>query len=105
VFQAEDGIRDFHVTGVQTCALPILQSDCRAPLNLGTDVAVTIEQIVDIVSAIAGKSVTLHRGHSRPRTAVPARNGDHTLLRYVQIGRASCRGRGWSSVAPGPEDT
>src|SRR5690606_40790193 len=22
--QAEDGIRDFHVTGVQTCALPIL---------------------------------------------------------------------------------
>src|SRR5690606_40857971 len=22
-FQADDGIRDFHVTGVQTCALPI----------------------------------------------------------------------------------
>src|SRR5690606_41158765 len=38
-FQAEDGIRDFHVTGVQTCALPIsgpapetgsaLPEDCR----------------------------------------------------------------------------
>src|SRR5690606_40321988 len=26
-FQAEDGIRDFHVTGVQTCALPI----CAGP--------------------------------------------------------------------------
>src|SRR5690606_39547229 len=25
-FQAEDGIRDFHVTGVQTCALPILMA-------------------------------------------------------------------------------
>src|SRR5690606_27680905 len=25
-FQAEDGIRDFHVTGVQTCALPIFAS-------------------------------------------------------------------------------
>src|SRR5690606_21904799 len=25
-FQAEDGIRDFHVTGVQTCALPIFGS-------------------------------------------------------------------------------
>src|SRR5690606_35166660 len=25
-FQAEDGIRDFHVTGVQTCALPIFQA-------------------------------------------------------------------------------
>src|SRR5690606_15067520 len=24
-FQAEDDIRDFHVTGVQTCALPILE--------------------------------------------------------------------------------
>src|SRR5436309_4614702 len=30
-FQAEDGIRDFHVTGVQTCALPI----CRV-VDLGT---------------------------------------------------------------------
>src|SRR5207253_4846653 len=27
-FQAEDGIRDGHVTGVQTCALPILPSFC-----------------------------------------------------------------------------
>src|SRR5690606_41038104 len=26
-FQAEDGIRDFHVTGVQTCALPISGRD------------------------------------------------------------------------------
>src|SRR5207302_4024084 len=26
-FQAEDGIRDFHVTGVQTCALPISPPD------------------------------------------------------------------------------
>src|SRR5207253_8668713 len=26
-FQAEDGIRDGHVTGVQTCALPILQRE------------------------------------------------------------------------------
>src|SRR5690606_39781446 len=28
-FQAEDGIRDFHVTGVQTCALPICCRSCR----------------------------------------------------------------------------
>src|SRR5436309_4836826 len=33
-FQAEDGIRDFHVTGVQTCALPILRgSSTRASLT------------------------------------------------------------------------
>src|SRR6266850_8336068 len=30
-FQAEDGIRDYKVTGVQTCALPILEG---APLML-----------------------------------------------------------------------
>src|SRR5256885_10764668 len=28
-FQAEDGIRDYKVTGVQTCALPILQRRLR----------------------------------------------------------------------------
>src|SRR5690606_42146954 len=28
-FQAEDGIRGFHVTGVQTCALPISNSRAR----------------------------------------------------------------------------
>src|SRR5271166_6822708 len=30
-FQAEDGIRDGHVTGVQTCALPISRAWPRAP--------------------------------------------------------------------------
>src|SRR5690606_39394396 len=34
-FQAEDGIRDFHVTGVQTCALPIcvLLGICAVPVS------------------------------------------------------------------------
>src|SRR5256885_8585443 len=27
-FQAEDGIRDYKVTGVQTCALPISKPEC-----------------------------------------------------------------------------
>src|SRR5690606_37079669 len=27
--EAEDGIRDFHVTGVQTCALPISKSNLK----------------------------------------------------------------------------
>src|SRR5690606_9295822 len=35
-FQAEDGIRDFHVTGVQTCALPI-SNDIRFLINRGVD--------------------------------------------------------------------
>src|SRR5690606_32602389 len=32
-FQAEDGIRDFHVTGVQTCALPITLRPTRPILS------------------------------------------------------------------------
>src|SRR5690606_40377385 len=31
-FQAEDGIRDFHVTGVQTCALPIYRGTRGDPV-------------------------------------------------------------------------
>src|SRR5690606_22976460 len=57
-FQAEDGIRDFHVTGVQTCALPILGGALNTivndelmiidqkPLSMGylqTDDAVTVQ--------------------------------------------------------------
>src|SRR5690606_39578201 len=45
-FQAEDGIRDFHVTGVQTCALPISREmffivlfTCPFPLSSWPDPA------------------------------------------------------------------
>src|SRR5690625_5901958 len=36
-FQAEDGIRDGHVTGVQTCALPISEAE-GSPLTVGEQV-------------------------------------------------------------------
>src|SRR5690349_2600727 len=34
-FQAEDGIRDLYVTGVQTCALPIFRTDPEAERHRG----------------------------------------------------------------------
>src|SRR5690606_39379681 len=40
-FQAEDGIRDFHVTGVQTCALPIFDLTLEYYSNLATDILVS----------------------------------------------------------------
>src|SRR5690606_40860794 len=43
-FQAEDGIRDFHVTGVQTCALPILPRGTRR--SRGTLGGVPAERVV-----------------------------------------------------------
>src|SRR6266511_2511499 len=59
-FQAEDGIRDFHVTGVQTCALPI----CR---RIG---AMTMTQ--PAVGAGEVCRLTLHGPVSRIALAVPA---------------------------------
>src|SRR5690606_40189808 len=38
-FQAEDGIRDFHVTGVQTCALPISSGPASATWPISSSVA------------------------------------------------------------------
>src|SRR5690606_24947158 len=37
-FRAEDGIRDFHVTGVQTCALPISAQDSAGEVRPLTDI-------------------------------------------------------------------
>src|SRR6266700_2893398 len=39
--QAEDGIRDFHVTGVQTCALPICRTVAADSLIAATYLAGT----------------------------------------------------------------
>src|SRR5690606_40726258 len=46
-FQAEDGIRDFHVTGVQTCALPILPGDQPG------DCAICLLSLTPIVVALS----------------------------------------------------
>src|SRR5256885_12348218 len=46
-FQAEDGIRDYKVTGVQTCALPILSK----PSDQSLDVCGPSPGIVPLVNA------------------------------------------------------
>ena len=69
-FQAEDGIRDVAVTGVQTCALPIsaiavaVQQDIRIQSEysvdyLGTKVVADIIYGADRKSVVQGKSVDL----------------------------------------------
>src|SRR5690606_39856439 len=54
-FQAEDGIRDFHVTGVQTCALPIfgdcydfLLKDVKAELKAQDVLSFVLKYFADI---------------------------------------------------------
>src|SRR5690606_37170554 len=64
-FQAEDGIRDFHVTGVQTCALPIL-SPGDSPATAETPCAVRSSA----GPPVAEKSA---HGHARVRFGVQGR--------------------------------
>src|SRR5690606_39502356 len=52
-FQAEDGIRDFHVTGVQTCALPILEEISNltgVPLVLHGGTGIPLKDIQKAIS-------------------------------------------------------
>src|SRR5918911_2190615 len=59
-FQAEDGIRDIGVTGVQTCALPISRSGTGA--------------------APCSTSVWGSKASSRPTSVLPSRNRARTTL-------------------------
>src|SRR5215475_4236020 len=53
-FQAEDGIRDFHVTGVQTCALPIsIATIARACEAFDRTGDVTVLLADDVIAAAA----------------------------------------------------
>lgn len=60
----------------------LIQSDFREPLNLGTDVMVTIDELAELVASIAGKRVSLRHDTSKPQ-GVRGRNSDNTLLREV----------------------
>src|SRR5690606_40316918 len=77
-FQAEDGIRDFHVTGVQTCALPI----SSAPVRLGEHPPARVHPDDGIARARPGDF------RARDHIAVPVPDG---RFEPDQIGRASCR--------------
>ena len=58
----------------------IMDSGVTEPLNLGSSRLVTIDQLVDIVEAIAGITVRRSYNLSAP-TGVRGRNSDNTLLR------------------------
>jgi GDP-D-mannose 3', 5'-epimerase len=60
----------------------IMKSDYHEPLNLGTDELVTIDGLVDIISAIAGKKLTKVHDASKPQ-GVRGRNSDNSRLRRV----------------------
>src|SRR5690606_40916228 len=96
-FRAEDGIRDFHVTGVQTCALPISivaydfgikENILRHLSSYGVNVTVVpADTTAKEALALKPDGIFLSNGP-----------GDPAGLTYaVKIGRASCRERECSS--------
>lgn len=60
----------------------LMRSDYSQPLNLGTDELVTIDELVDIVAGIAGKTVIKRHDTTQPQ-GVRGRNSDNSLLRQV----------------------
>src|SRR5206468_8975723 len=96
-FQAEDGIRDLIVTGVQTCALPI-------------SVHVHQLQVLQLVNVDSGEmlgrdgqAVALaHRDEGNGMVTISASRPPSTKgVDGQEIGRASCRERGEVAVVGG----
>src|SRR5436309_15446002 len=77
-FQAEDGIRDFHVTGVQTCALPIY-----------------LLQTILEVDPRAGDRIYLQNRLEQVNGRGPTGKiiAPDNVVEFREIGRASCRER------------
>src|SRR5690606_40280222 len=80
-FQAEDGIRDFHVTGVQTCALPIYRACSRAAF-------------CGKCSEVCPVKIDIHKMLLLNRRDAVANHLHSKAERFAwKIGRASCRER------------
>src|SRR5690606_40934791 len=101
---AEDGIRDFHVTGVQTCALPIYNVFQGGAMREQVEV---LEHETHVLAQPSHQALLLVQ-----RTAAidldvtdldPAAGGFLQEIQATQeeIGRASCRERVKSSLVAG----
>src|SRR5690606_40136810 len=92
-FQAEDGIRDFHVTGVQTCALPISPSSEPAPEGCASWPAGRERAWRVLRPARGSEGATLAASMTRFPLRVLETLRRHGMV-SPEIGRASCRERG-----------
>src|SRR5437016_3419486 len=94
-YQAEDGIRDWSVTGVQTCALPIYTNT----VNLMNSLLWPCHKTLAVWRCPADKSTSKHGGKFYPRVRSVSMNcwlnsdAPWNGQNQYKIGRASCRER------------
>src|SRR5207302_3883185 len=91
-FQAEDGIRDFHVTGVQTCALPIFWMTIARPSRsdiLSRGATMCCRAVPSVPTTSGGRSPLWPRPFGP--SCLPALSGRSEERR---VGK-ECRSRGW----------
>jgi nucleoside-diphosphate-sugar epimerase len=58
----------------------LMQSDHHQPINLGQDRMVTVDELVDLVAAVAGKTIKKRHDLTKPQ-GVRGRNADLTTMR------------------------
>src|SRR5215469_8201625 len=93
-FQAEDGIRDLYVTGVQTCALPIWPA--RTPKGCGDawprcalGKVLALSPRGRSLGAISALGIRGHR--PRPQGLTGKRLGTHSQSSQASLEQAVCR--------------
>lgn len=80
-----DGLQTRSYCYVDDCVEGIyrlMQSDFHQPLNLGQDRMISVNELVEIVAKISGKTITKRYDTTKPQ-GVRGRNSDNTLLRKV----------------------
>src|SRR2546430_14812820 len=102
-FQAEDGIRDLTVTGVQTCALPIMMEPVVTKIPAVRDPFVMIEErstampvVAPVMPAPAISSEEADtKSNAKGNAGATPVNPGHGKPAWIrdEIGRASCRER------------
>src|SRR5438034_8191583 len=76
-FQAEDGIRDHCVTGVQTCALPILK-ESNAHHNYQQAIVEAQETDTVVIERSIGRPARVLKGRMSERILEVERSEEHT---------------------------
>jgi GDP-D-mannose 3', 5'-epimerase len=89
----------------------LMASDCREPLNLGTERLISIDELADLVCSIAGKDLVKRHDPSQPQ-GVRGRNSDNSLLRKtlgwepsISLDRGLAITYGWIAQELGQEKT